>query len=175
MPIPPWPRSSRISSCGKCGASSIGVGGPASPPGADSTFGAVAVSNACFTRHCGHSPCGASDEIVAPQLWQIGVVFISICSTGYRSELLKRLQEIGCRHRTNQKNRFRLTSEGSADTSFHFARFRTRSFICILRTPIWPGVRRMFGLIRCGKGTTRTAFNGRTSTCRTKSRTLNSP
>src|SRR5688500_6040765 len=71
--MPPRPISSRISSWGKRGASSSGVGGTKAE-----AFGLVesSVGKPAFNRHSWHKPVGALGARVFPQLGQRGVVFI---------------------------------------------------------------------------------------------------
>src|SRR5579875_348374 len=75
--MPPEPSSSRISSCGKAGASSAGVGGTKRPAGGWSVVGTPAAcegpARPAASRHWGQSPPGASAGKTAPHFGQVAV------------------------------------------------------------------------------------------------------
>src|SRR5436190_16197796 len=65
--MPPWPMSSRISSCGKAAATSRRGGGMGLEDGASPVSVGM---DAWASRHLGQRPCGASAEIGAPHFGQ---------------------------------------------------------------------------------------------------------
>src|SRR3954471_9708372 len=90
--MPPWPRSSRISSCGKCCARSEGGGGGKSLGPLDAV-GSGCVSSPALRRHCGQRPCGASEASFVPQPAQTFSAFIYV-PTCYRRENWERLHSL---------------------------------------------------------------------------------
>src|SRR5262245_15798635 len=69
--MPPRPRHSRISSCGKCGASSLGVRGGCAA-GASAPVKPVSLVTFKAARQRGHSPLGASAGSATPHLGHAG-------------------------------------------------------------------------------------------------------